>query len=101
MIQSVTQLFRCVNTVSYSVVLNGHNGDSFYPSRGLRQGDPLSPFLFLFCGEGLFSLMKLGMQENKIKGVKASRSQPHVSHLLFADDCIPFGEATDKLTNDN
>lgn len=57
----VALLLRCVNSVSYSVVLNGKNGEIFTPSRGLRQGDPLSPFLFLFCGEGLSSLMRLGI----------------------------------------
>ncbi|XP_052488035.1 uncharacterized protein LOC105772073 [Gossypium raimondii] len=92
----VTILLRCVTLVSYSVVINNHIGESFYPTRGLRQGDPLSPFLFLFCGEGLSSLMKLGMMENRVRGVKASKSRPPVSHLLFADDCLLFGEATER-----
>ncbi|KAH1092283.1 hypothetical protein J1N35_019540 [Gossypium stocksii] len=46
-------------------VLNGYSGEFFFPSRGLRQEDPLSPFLFLFCGEGLSSLMNLGLQDKK------------------------------------
>ncbi|KAA3458792.1 reverse transcriptase [Gossypium australe] len=87
---------KCVTTVSYSVVLNGNNGEIFSPSRGLRQCDPLSPFLFLFCGEGLSSLIKLGIRDKVLKGVKASRSGPQISHLLFADDCILFGEATER-----
>lgn len=45
----VALLIKCVTTVSYSVVLNGNKGDTFFPSKGLRQGDPLSSFLFLFC----------------------------------------------------
>lgn len=94
----MTLLLRCVTTVFYSVVLNRYNGESFYPTRGLRQGDPLSLFLFLFCGGGLSSLMKLGMQENRVRGVKASRSGTQVSHLLFADDCMLFGEATESST---
>ncbi|KAG8482089.1 hypothetical protein CXB51_027072 [Gossypium anomalum] len=71
-------------------------GVKFQPSRGLRQGDPLSPFLFLICGEGLSSLMRLAAREGLLKGVKASRNGPPISHLLFADDCILFGEATRK-----
>ncbi|KAK5793506.1 hypothetical protein PVK06_034655 [Gossypium arboreum] len=68
----------------------------FTPSRGLRQDDPLSPFLFLFCGEGLSSLMRTAMKKKINRGVKASRSGPQISHLLFADDCILFGEATER-----
>lgn len=92
----VDSLMRCVHTVSYSVVFNGRVGDSFRPTKGLRQGDPLSPFLFLLCAEGLSSLIRLAMRENILRGVKASRNGPQVSHLLFADDCILFGEATER-----
>ncbi|KAA3477260.1 reverse transcriptase [Gossypium australe] len=92
----VESLMKCVSTVSYSVVFNGHIGENLKPTRGLRQVDPLSPLLFLICGEGLSSLMRLAIQGNILRGVKASRSGPQVSHLLFADDSILFGEATEK-----
>ncbi|KAA3475399.1 reverse transcriptase [Gossypium australe] len=92
----VESLMKYVSTVSYSVVFNGHIGENFQPTRGLRQGDPLSPFLFLICREGLSSLMRLAIQGNILRGVKASRSGPQVSHLLFADDSILFGEATER-----
>ncbi|KAA3454343.1 reverse transcriptase [Gossypium australe] len=91
----VDMILKCVSTVSYSVTVNGLASESFIPFRGLRQGDPLSPFLFLFCGEGLSSLMRLANAGNRIKGVKASRNGPTITHLLFADDCIVFAEATD------
>ncbi|KAA3486186.1 reverse transcriptase [Gossypium australe] len=92
----INSIMNCIAAVSYSVVLNGHAGDIFHPSRGLRQGDPLSPFLFLICGEGLSSLMRQSIQEGHLKGVKASRRGPQISHLLFADDCILFGEANER-----
>ncbi|KAA3480785.1 reverse transcriptase [Gossypium australe] len=89
-------VLKCVSSVSYSVIINGLASESFCPHRGLRQGDPLSPFLFLFCGEGLLSLMRLEKAENIIKGVKASKSGPAIFHLLFRDDCILFAEATER-----
>lgn len=55
---------------SYSVVINGRIGVRFKPNRGLRQGDPLSPFLFLLCDEGLSSLMRLAMRDGKVRGAK-------------------------------
>ncbi|KAA3458125.1 reverse transcriptase [Gossypium australe] len=92
----VDMVFKCVSSISYSVIVNGTTSESFLSLRGLRQGDPLSLFLFLFCGEGLSSLMRLAKANNTIKGVKASRSGLAISHLLFADDCILFVEATKK-----
>ncbi|KAA3472243.1 reverse transcriptase [Gossypium australe] len=92
----INLVMRCISTVSYAVILNRQIGNNFYPSRGLRQGDPLSPFLFLICGEGLSSLMRLAQSEENFRGVKASRRGPQISHLLFANDCILFGEATER-----
>ncbi|KAA3463112.1 reverse transcriptase [Gossypium australe] len=89
-------LLRCITSVRYAVNINGRRGNLFQPSRGLRQGDPLSPLLFLMCSEGLSSLMRTSMKQGSIKGVKASRKGPAISHLLFADDCILFGEASPK-----
>ncbi|KAK5812973.1 hypothetical protein PVK06_028419 [Gossypium arboreum] len=65
---------KCLTTVSYSVVVNEYIGESFQPTRGLRQRDPLSPFLFLICGEGLSCLMRLVCREGLVKGAKASRN---------------------------
>ncbi|KAA3479865.1 reverse transcriptase [Gossypium australe] len=92
----IESIMKCISTISYSVVLNRQVGSIFYPTRELRQGDPLSPFLFLICGEGLSSLMRLTQREENFKGVKASRRGPQISHLLFEDDCILFGEATKR-----
>ncbi|KAG8474341.1 hypothetical protein CXB51_033829 [Gossypium anomalum] len=92
----VDSLMKCVSTVSYSVRLNDNVGDNFRSTRGLRQGDPLSPFLFLICREGLSSLMRLAMNGNILRVVKVSRSGSQISHLLFADDCILFGEASER-----
>lgn len=91
----VSLVLKCVSTVSYAVSINSKMGKFFQPSKGLRQGGPLSPFLFLLCSEGLSSLMRLVVQENRIQGAKASRRGSIISHLLFVDDCMLFGEASD------
>lgn len=62
----------------------------------LGQGDPLRSFLFLMCSEGLSSLMRLALKEGLLRGAKVSRRGLEISHLLFTDDCILFGEASDR-----
>ncbi|KAH1045709.1 hypothetical protein J1N35_036493 [Gossypium stocksii] len=89
-------IMRCISIVSYSVVLDGISGEVFTLKRGLRQGDPLSPFSFLICNEGLSTLLKIAREEGSLRGVKVSRRSPQITHLLFANDCVLFGEATDR-----
>lgn len=66
----------------------------FKSEQGLRQGDSLSPFLFLICNEGLSSLLRLSVRNDLLKGIKASRHNSLISHLLFSDDNILFEEAS-------
>uniref|UniRef100_A0A2N9GXY8 Reverse transcriptase domain-containing protein n=1 Tax=Fagus sylvatica TaxID=28930 RepID=A0A2N9GXY8_FAGSY len=87
-------IMKCLSIVNYSVLLNGNPMATFSPSRGLRQGDPLSPYLFLLCAEGLSALLRRGEVDFLYRGVAVSRGGPRVTHLLFADDCMLFFRAT-------
>jgi hypothetical protein len=60
----------------------------FTPSRGLREGDPLSPYLFLLCAECLIVLLAQAEAQEEIIGVKVCRDAPAISNLLFADDSL-------------
>ncbi|KAA3481221.1 reverse transcriptase [Gossypium australe] len=90
----VELIMKCISTVSYIVNINRNRGRLFYPTRGLRQGDPLSPYLFLIFSEGLSALIRQAVGVGNLRGVKESRRGPEISHLLFANDCLLFGEAT-------
>lgn len=83
----------CVESVSYSVVLNGEVGEQFHPSRGLRQGDPFSPYLFLVYSEGLSAVLRMASKQGRLKGARVNRYAPLITHLLFADDSLISGEA--------
>jgi exonuclease III len=89
----VDWIMAFVTSVSYKVKINGNLLDSFSPSRGLRQGDPLSPFLFLFVADGLSTLLQKEVTEQNIDALRVCRSAPRVSHLLFADDSLLFFKA--------
>ena len=67
--------------------------DEFRPSRGLRQGDPISPYLFLLAAEGLSGLLKQSRQSSHLKGLQVAPTAPAVNHLLFADDSLLFVKA--------
>ena len=83
-------IMQCVSTVTYSILLNGEPKGFIRPSRGLRQGDPLSPFLFLFCAEGLNALLNKAADNREIRGLSLCRHGPKITHLFFADDCLLF-----------
>lgn len=83
-----------MTTVSFSVKMNGEPLAFFHPTRGIRQGDPLSPYLLILVTNYLSSSMENGMTNGHIKGIKLNRFYPTLNHLLFADDSIFFLNGT-------
>lgn len=77
--------FSAISTVSFSILLNGSPYGFFKPSRGLRQGDPLSPFLFVIFTEVLTRLLKRDEDAHLLHGIRIARNAPPITHLLFAD----------------
>jgi hypothetical protein len=85
-----------VSTTSFSLLVNGAPTKPFYPSRGLRQGDPLSPFLFIIMMEGLSRTIKFAMKEGTIKGLRLYEECPTTTHQQFVDDTMLHGIPTVK-----
>ena len=96
-------MWWCISTAKYSIMVNRVPGSFFSSSKGLRQGDPLSPYLFVMGMEVLSVLIRRVMEGGFISGCKIQRGRGravHVAYLLFADDTIVFCEAKKEyLTN--
>ncbi|XP_028113945.1 uncharacterized protein LOC114311986 [Camellia sinensis] len=89
----VNWVMQCITTVTFAVVVNGVVRTTFIPSRGIRQGEPLSPYLFLLVIEVLSKLLQKSLAAGKFSGIKISRGCPVLSHLFFADDALLFFKA--------
>ncbi|XP_074304872.1 uncharacterized protein LOC141639712 [Silene latifolia] len=87
-------IWECIATVSYRVLINGEPSDSFRAFCGLRQGDPLSPYLFIMCMEVLSRQVIRAEKIGSLTGIKISRYAPTLSHLLYADDALLCCKAT-------
>ncbi|CAN0888133.1 Transposon TX1 uncharacterized 149 kDa protein [Linum grandiflorum] len=87
----------CVTTASFSVLVNGEASGYFRSSRGLRQGDPLSPFLFIVVMEVLSGILSKVQQEGLVTGfyMDDSNREGQVNHILYADDALLFCDASE------
>lgn len=90
----VQRVMCCIRTVSYRIIVNGVPQGKFMPQRGLRQGDPLSPYLFILV-KVLPLKIKEAMDYGVLQGLKIKRQCPLLSSFFFAYDAMFFGEATE------
>ena len=86
----------CISTASFSVLINGSLAGFFPTSRGLRQGDPLSPYIFVIGMKTLSCLLNRATDGNYLFGTKIADGRGEelvISHLLYADDTLLFCKA--------
>ncbi|WZZ36966.1 hypothetical protein YC2023_020367 [Brassica napus] len=86
----ISWIMVCVTSVSYSFLVNGAPQGKVNTSCGLRQGDPMSPYLFILCAEVLSGLCSKAQEAGALPGIKVAHNCPPINHLLFADDTMFF-----------
>lgn len=89
----VNLVWHCITSVRMRMLWNGEALEEFSPSRGIRQGDPTSPYIFVLCIEKLFQTIGLAVDQKIWNPIQLSRGGPKISHLAFADDVLLFAEA--------
>lgn len=95
----VSLIMECVSSVRHQVLINGTPYGDIVPTRGLRQGDPLSPYLFVICTEMLIKMLQIAEVKGQITGLKVAMGAPPVTHLLFADDNMFYCREKDEELN--
>ena len=76
-------MMQCISKATYSVLINGEPYGHIKSTRGMRQGDPLSPYLFLLCTKGFYGLLKKAEENGDIRDVSICQSAPKLTHLFF------------------
>ena len=92
----VDWIMECVKTVSYNLVINVLPSSRVNLSRGLRQGYPLSPYLFLFVSDVLSRMILAEVNAHNVKGLVINKNCVVLSHLFFVDDSLLFMEAEEQ-----
>lgn len=78
-------MYGCFSSVHYSFLINGNSIGEFVPTRGLQQGDFLSPYLFILCMDILSWLLEVNQE---VKGIKIERDTPAIHHLMYTNDLL-------------
>jgi hypothetical protein len=94
--QWVSFIMACVSSVRYKIRFISNETEFFTPMGGIRQGDPLSPYLFLLYAEALSCMLNHAEYVESLVGVKVCREAPMLLHLLFANDSLILMEANEE-----
>jgi len=89
-------VYSMISTPIFSVMINGVPSSTFSATRGIRQGDPISPFLFIMAAEGLGRYFKKELRERRIKGLRLWGNNLPITHQQFVDDIMLFCEVSIK-----
>ena len=92
-LEIVNWIKGCVQSASFAVLINGSPSNFFRSTRGLRQGCPLSPFIFLLIVDSLSRIIEQAKRKGSYKGIMVTNSE-ELSHILFVDDVVMMGEGT-------
>jgi ribonuclease HI len=95
----VTWILNLTSSAFFSLLINGVPSKPFSPSRGIRQGDPLSPFLFIIMAEGLSRSIHAALENNLLTGLPLHDISPPISHSQFVDDTLLMGSPTVREAN--
>ena len=99
----IDQILNLISSTFFSILVNRSPSQPFSPSRGIRQGDPLSPFLFVIMVEGLGHYTKTSIENGSLQGLSLHGIQPTTSHGQFVDDTIlmntPMAQESNKLNS--
>ncbi|KAL8126450.1 hypothetical protein AgCh_013655 [Apium graveolens] len=90
-------IFQCISTTSLDFFINDEEFCSLKAQKGVRQGDPISPYLFLLIADVLSRSLLNAIQDGSLSGIKMARQYPEVSHILFADDSLIFLHANELV----
>lgn len=84
----------CIESSRLSIIWNGEQMDWFNPKGGIRQGDSISPYIFVMCVERLSHIICQAVENGRWKPIQLSKNGPSISHLFFADDMVLFAEVS-------
>ena len=95
----INLIYECISSPTFSVVINGRPSHKFKSSRGICQGCPMSPYLFVIAINELSLALNEALAAHSLQGILLGPNCPPIHSLLFADDLLVCGQATVQEAN--